>query len=105
MQKFERTWFSKLMDGIGWLLIFLCPFLALGALGVIAFLALGFWLGLIIGVFLVFSGAILGFLFAQWVSKKMGTMFFISRVSATPQLDGRDDQLAQNRKDQTAGAP
>jgi hypothetical protein len=90
MEEFEKNWFSRWIEGLGWVLIFLCPFLAFGALGLLAFFALGIWLGVFIGAFLLLIGIILGYLFAQWVNKRMGTMFFISRVSATPQLDHKE---------------
>lgn len=48
--------------------------------------------GLILGIIIAFSGLIAGVIFATRVWKKRGTVDFISRVSASPELDNLEDE-------------
>jgi hypothetical protein len=47
--------------------------------------------GLIIGIIVAALGLIIGVIFATRVWKKQGTVNFISRISASPELDNLED--------------
>ena len=48
--------------------------------------------GLIFGIAIATSGLTIGIIFATRIWKKRGTVDFISRVSASPELDNLDDE-------------
>lgn len=78
--------FNKLIEGIAWLQIAASPTLIGAVLGILVGLAGSTGLGIVIGL----TGLIIGVLWAMRVSKKEGTVRFMSRTMATPELDEKD---------------
>lgn len=82
---------------IGWIQIFISPFLIGVIIGSIIILVNQGLTGILIGISIAALGCIIGIRWAtqQWKSK--GTVHFISRVIATPELDRPD---AETQSDQ-----
>lgn len=83
--------FEFATEAIGWLLIVASPLLVGLAIGVIVYLFNQSAKGLVIGIIITLAGLIVGLVWAtkQWKGK--GTMWFLSRITATPELDNPDD--------------
>jgi hypothetical protein len=76
---------------VGWVLIALSPSIIGGILGGIVFLWLDSELGIVLGIMIFSLGVIIGVLWATYVFKsKNGTIHFMSRVMATPELDKKE---------------
>ncbi len=72
---------------MGGVIILLSPTLIGLTLGGLYYLYSPDYFGKIIGLALVVLGLLAGILWAVTVKKKHGTIWFISRVMATPELD------------------
>jgi FtsH-binding integral membrane protein len=81
-------WFT---EAIGWIQIFLSPFLIGCIISFFIYLNFPTPLGLAvsIGIVVIFSG--IGIYFANKIWKKTGTIAFLSRLDATPELDKKDE--------------
>lgn len=86
-EKVKLIFFEFFVELIGWIQIMASPFLAGLIIGFIFFLTIPGVLGLSIGIIIAFIGLIVGVLFATKVWKKTGTMHFMSRTMASPELD------------------
>lgn len=72
---------------VGWLGIVASPLLASAILGGIIYLNTPDTIGIILGCLVVAIGLIVGIILATRIWKKTGTVHFLSRVSATPDID------------------
>ena len=75
---------------IGWLQIVASPLIASALIAVIVYANKPDRIGLMIAILISVSGLIGGIVFATKTWKKKGTVEFISRVRATPELDEID---------------
>jgi len=76
---------------VGWLQIVAFP-LSIGLLvGACIYFSNPSTERLVIGSVIVITGLITGIVFATRVWKKQGTMHFVSRVTASPELDNADE--------------
>jgi hypothetical protein len=79
--------FQKIIEGIAWLQIAASPLLIGALVGLIVGITINAGLGIIIGLI----GLVIGISWATRVSKKEGTSHYMSRIIATPELDGKDE--------------
>jgi ABC-type uncharacterized transport system permease subunit len=76
---------------LAWLQIVCSPLLVGVALGFIVYGIYPTTTGLITGVAIAVFGLTVGIIFATRIWKKKGTVDFISRISASPELDNLED--------------
>lgn len=88
---------DKIAEIIGWIRIFISPFLFGILLGYISMKVFPGQTGLYIGGLLVIAGTVAGVLYANRAWKKHGTIHFISRSMATPELDKPEDEKESNK--------
>ncbi len=81
---------------ISWIQIFISPVLIGGISAFVVFLKLDNTVGTILSLILAISGSIIGFLFAEKARKGKGTVWFMSRVIATPELDKPEESKNKN---------
>lgn len=79
--------FEKITGVIGWLQIVASPTLLCCVIGAVIYFPNPSSTKLIIAVCIVLFGLVGGILYANKIWKTKGTVWFISRVSATPELD------------------
>ena len=82
----------------GWFQIVLSPFLIGLVIGAIIYFNKQDMIGLFIGIAVVALGLIIGIIMATKIWKKKGTMEFLSRVDASPDLDNLDESNKNNKK-------
>lgn len=85
--KEKRSLFEFFIEVVGWLQIVASPLLIGVVIGFVVYLANPNDLGITIGISIASLGLIIGIIWATRVWKRKGTIEFISRVSATPDLD------------------
>ncbi|MEM7654493.1 MAG: hypothetical protein AAF399_00060 [Bacteroidota bacterium] len=79
--------FDRFSEILGWIGIVLSPTLAGVLLGGLCYLyAPGFW-GIAAWVALALLGGMIGVVWANHIKQKYGTIWFLSRIMATPELD------------------
>ena len=78
------------MEIAGWIQIVFSPLLAGIIVGALVYLAIGGTAGIILAILVSIIGLITGIVWANKIRKKTGTMHFISRVNASPELDSLD---------------
>lgn len=83
--------FEIFTEIIGWIRIVLSPFLVGLALGALVYFPDPNETRLIIGIILASLGLLLGILWATRIWRSTGTMWFLSRLMATPELDGPEE--------------
>ena len=76
---------------IAWLQIVFSPLFFGVVLGLMVYGIYPTTTGLVLGIALAVLGLTVGMIFATRVWKKRGTVDFISRVSASPELDNLED--------------
>ena len=81
-----------LTEVLGWLQIFVSPFLAGLGVGFIFYLWLPGTIGLVIAIFIAFLGLVGGIIWATRIWKKKGTIQFMTNLTATPELDNNEDE-------------
>jgi hypothetical protein len=86
-KKTKLNFFDKAIDAIGWLQIVASPFIGGIIVGGIFYLLIRNTLGVLIGILLACTGLITGVVLANRISRKSGTIDFMSRVDASPELD------------------
>jgi hypothetical protein len=92
-KKKERRPFLELMTEIfGWLQIVASPLLAGLVIGFIIYISRPDTFGILLGTSVTLIGLIAGIIWATKVWKKKGTVHFMSRVMATPELDKKDEK-------------
>jgi hypothetical protein len=77
---------------IGWFQIVISPFLIGLFIGAVIYFTMQGTLGLVLGIGITSLGLLIGIIFATRVWKKKGTVNFMSRVSASPELDNLEDE-------------
>ncbi|MBP6310882.1 MAG: hypothetical protein KA408_01330 [Flavobacteriales bacterium] len=96
-EKENTNWFDELTEIFGWIQIMFSPTLVGLALGGLYYLYSPDTIGKILGSTIAIIGLIIGIIWATKVKKKYGTIWFISRNMATPELDTRNDST-ENKK-------
>ena len=86
----KLSFFETLTEIFGWLQIVASPLIAGLAIGFIIYLSRPDNMGLFIGIAVALIGLIIGIVWATKIWKKKGTIHFMSRISATPELDKKD---------------
>ncbi|MGC4103769.1 hypothetical protein [Ferruginibacter sp.] len=92
------TWITSF---IAWLQIVFSPLFFGCVFGLIVYGIYPTTTGLVVGILIAALGLIAGIIFATRVWKKKGTVDFISRVSASPELDDleKDGKTMQKQKE------
>lgn len=88
----KMSFFDYATEVIGWLQIVASPLLAGLVVGGLIYFSNPSTLRLVIAIVVVLIGLIVGIVFATRVWKKQGTIHFVSRVMATPELDNLDEE-------------
>jgi len=87
----EINWFDGLTEIFGWVQIMLSPSLVGLALGGLYYLYSPDIVGKVVFIICACIGLLIGIVWATRVKKKHGTIWFISRIMATPELDEKDE--------------
>ena len=91
-KKDKMSFFDHATELVGWLQIVASPLLAGLVIAALIYFSNPTILRLVIAIGVAILGLIVGIIFATKVWKKQGTMHFLSRVSATPELDNLDEE-------------
>ncbi len=86
----KMNFMEWLTEVIGWLQIVIAPLLLAAIIGCIVYFSHPTTFRLIIGISVTIVGLIVGILYANKIWKKKGTVHFIARASASPELDDLD---------------
>lgn len=91
--------FEYIMEVIGWLQIVASPFLI--GLGIAAFIYFPnpTETKLVIAIIVAVLGLIIGIFCANRIWKTKGTMWFVSQISATPDLDNLTEKETEKNND------
>jgi Cu/Ag efflux pump CusA len=84
--------FEKITELIGWLQIVISPTLFCVLIGLWVYFTNPTTTRLIVGCCIAAAGLVIGIIYANHILKTRGTVNFISRVSASPELDNLDDE-------------
>lgn len=87
----KRNFFDLFTEIIGWIQIVVSPLLISAVIGAFVYFSHPTTLRLVFGIAIVAVGLIAGIIWATRIWKKKGTINFISRISATPELDDDDN--------------
>lgn len=79
--------FEKITEIIGWFQIVISPTLLCSGIGALIYFSNPNSTNLIIAVCIGLLGLVCGIVYANRIWKTKGTVWFMSRVSATPELD------------------
>ncbi len=84
--------FELITEIFGWLQIMISPTLIGAVLGVVVYFNHQSAIGKVVGISISVLGLLIGIVWATKIFKsKKGTVWFMSRVMATPELDNRED--------------
>jgi uncharacterized membrane protein YqaE (UPF0057 family) len=83
--------FEWITEAWGWLQIVASPFLIGLSLGTVVYLANPNATTLLLSILLTVLGLIIGIVWATRVWRKTGTIWFLSRIMATPELDDPEE--------------
>lgn len=100
-QKEKLSFFEYLMEIAGWIQIVFSPLLAGIIVGGIVYFAIGGTVGIIFGILIATIGLGIGIVWANKIWKKTGTVHFISRVNASPELDNLDAEPTGDKRQST----
>ena len=89
MKKFET--FEKASEIIGWIQIFISIFLLSAVISALVYFPFQNLLTLILGCIILAMGIFFGIKLANKKFKKEGTIQFLSRISASPELDEKKE--------------
>jgi len=78
---------QKFTSILAWLQIAISPILIGIIIGLVLYSYLGGVIGLILSLIIVIAGFVSGIIWAEKTRKKKGTVEYLSRVMATPELD------------------
>lgn len=84
--------FETFFEVIGWIRIVLSPIIISLVLGALVYINFENTAGLIVSILLMALGVFLGIRMANRAWKKKGTISFLSRVMATPELDKPEEK-------------
>ena len=82
--------FEKITEIIGWLQIVASPTLIFGGIGAFIYFRNPNTTNLIIAICIGLFGLVCGIVLANKMWKGKGTVWFMSRISATPELDNEN---------------
>jgi|SRR5687767_13268636 len=88
----KKSLFVLFTEIVGWLQIFVSPFLVGLIIGSIIYFFNPGTTRLIIAVFITITGLFTGIVWANRIWRKKGTIHFMSRIMATPELDNTEDR-------------
>jgi hypothetical protein len=88
----KKSLFEYFAEIIGWLQIVASPLLAASILGAIVYFSNPNTPRLIIAIVIVLVGLTIGIIWATRVWRKKGTIHFMSRIIANPELDNNDEE-------------
>ena len=91
-KKEKMSFFDYATEVVGWLQIVASPLLGGLVIAALIYFSNPTILRLVIAIGVALIGLIAGIIFATRIWKKQGTMHFLSRVSATPELDNLDEE-------------
>jgi hypothetical protein len=91
-KKVKMSFFEYATEVIGWLQIVASPLLGGLVIAALIYFSNPTILRLLIAIGIALIGLIVGIVFDTRIWKKQGTMHFLSRVSATPELDNLDEE-------------
>ncbi len=86
---------------IAWLAIVVSPLIFGLIIGALIYLSKQDTLGLILACAVVLVSLILGIILATRIWKKQGTINFIARIRATPELDNLDSDNGSNKSERS----
>lgn len=88
--------FEIIFEVIGWLKIVASPLLIGLGVAAIIYFPNPTPLMLVIAILVAVLGLVIGILWANHIWKKYGTMRFLSRIMATPELDNKKEEKGDN---------
>jgi hypothetical protein len=91
-EKEKMSFFEHALEVVGWLQIVASPLLGGLMIGAVVYFSNPTICRLVIAISMATIGLIAGIIFATRAWKKQGTMYFISRIMATPELDTVDEE-------------
>ena len=94
--KSHLTIFEQLLELFGWIQIVASPLLLGIIIGFVVLLGNPFGVGLIIGTAVALLGLVIGIVWATRIWRKRGTINFMSRIMASPELDNDVDENQQH---------
>ena len=83
--------FEWFIEAMGWIRIFLSPFLIGCTISFFIYLNFPTQTGLVIAIAVLIICGGIGIRFATKIWRKTGTISFLSRLDATPELDKKDE--------------
>ena len=86
-KKGKPDFFDRFTEIMGWIQIVASPLLIATIIGFIVYVSRPNTTRLIIGIAIVVIGLIIGIIWATKIMKTKGTIHFMSRVDASPELD------------------
>jgi len=96
MKNQKRNIFEETTEIIGWIEIFLSPFLIGLVLATIIYFSFDSILATIISILIAIIGTFFGIKFATKIyNSKEGTIHFVSRVSASPEVDEEENKIKE----------
>lgn len=96
MKNQKRIIFEECTEIIGWIQIFISPFLIGLFLAKIIYFSFDSIFAIIISILIVIIGTLVGIKFASKIyNSKEGTIHFVSRVSASPELDEKENSIKE----------
>lgn len=93
----KMSFFDYAMEVVGWLQIVASPLLLGLVLGAVIYFSNPSDGRLALGIFVALVGLFAGIVFATKVWKKQGTIHFVSRIMATPELDNSDEKKKEEK--------
>lgn len=88
----KRNFFDYFTEVIGWVQIVASPLLLTGIVGFLIYIANPTTTRLIVAIGITSTGLGTGIVFATKIWKKRGTINFVSRISASPELDNIEEE-------------
>lgn len=85
--------FEFITEFIGWLQIVASPLLIGLAIGALIYFSNPSIIRLILGIIVATTGLVLGIIWATKIWRGKGTIFFLSRNMATPELDNLNKEI------------
>jgi uncharacterized protein YacL len=94
MKNQKRNIFEESTEMVGWIQVFLSPFLIGFVLAAIIYFSFDSIFTTIISIVIAIIGTLVGIKFANKIyNSKEGTIHFVSRVSASPELDEEENKI------------
>ena len=89
----KLNFFDRFFEIVGWVQIVASPLLLAAIIGFLVYISKPNTTRLIIGIAIVVAGLIIGIIWATKIWKGKGTIHFISRMNASPELDPPDEEI------------